>query len=82
MNFRCKQKVVGTKKERHIMCDEKEVEDRLHGVNTNPDMRTTQPFSRKRSKGNGVPDRGNTTYSVWKLKVSAGWGNSQVFTQG
>lgn len=41
MNFRCKQKVVGTKKERHIMCDEKEVEDRLHGVNTNPDLRTT-----------------------------------------
>lgn len=41
MNFKCKQKVVGTKKERHIMCDEKEVEDRLHGVNTNPDLRST-----------------------------------------
>lgn len=45
--FKCKQKVVGTERETHIMCDEQEVEETLHGVNTNPDLRSTQPFSRE-----------------------------------
>lgn len=41
------------------MYNEKEVQERLHGAESNPDLRTIQSFSRKRSKGNGVFDRGN-----------------------
>lgn len=49
----------------------------VEATTSNPDLRSTQSFLRKRSMGKGVPGRGNTTSSVWRPKVPAGLGNSK-----
>lgn len=49
----------------------------VEATSSNPDLRSTQSFLRKRSMGKGVPGRGNTTSSVWRLQVPAGLGNSK-----